>query len=144
MSMEIFVFSDRAVGSIDEWQAAIEAEGFALRIDKGRPFEALSGFLPMQLGSRNAGCECDHFDAGEIMDSYDDVEFGRRWRRALAFRWGGEMDECLCAYMAAAAYARATEGCVFDVQEGRVLTAREAANVARELQKFGKGRRADA
>ncbi len=136
MAMEIYVFSDRKLESLAQWQAAIEAEGFALRVATATPFEALSGFLPMDLDGRKAGCECDHFDAAETMDSFSDVDFGRRWRHALAFRWGGDMAACLCAYMAAAAYARATDGHVLDCDENRMLTPREAANVVRELQKF--------
>lgn len=143
MSMEIFVFSDRRLGSIAEWQAAVDAESFALRISDKRPFDALSGFLPMQLEGRGSGCECDHYDAGEIMDGFADIEFSRRWRHVLAFRFGGHIDECICAYMAGAAYARATEGCVLDGEEGRLLTPREAVNVVRELLKFRKGRRAE-
>lgn len=136
MSMEIYVFSDRKLASIEDWQSAIDAEGFPLRVANGKPFDSLSGFLPMQLEGRSAGCECDHFDAGELMDDFADIEFGRRWQHVLAFRFGGDIDACICAYMAGAAYARVTEGCVLDGEEGRLLTPREAANVVRELQKF--------
>jgi hypothetical protein len=136
MSMEVFVFSDRTLNSVAEWQAAIDAEGFPLQVANGTPFESLSGFLPMLLEGRNTGCECDHFDAGELMEDFADIEFGRRWRHALAFRFGGDMDACISAYMAGAAYARATEGCVLDGEEGRLLTPREAANVVRELLRF--------
>jgi hypothetical protein len=138
MSMEIFAFSDRKLHSLAEWQSAIDAEGFALRVSDKRPFEVLSGFLPMQLEGRGSGCECDHYDAGEIMDGFADIEFSRRWHYVLAFRFSGYIDECICAYMAAAAYVRATEGCVLDGEEGRLLTPREAANVVRELLKFKK------
>lgn len=138
MLMEIFVFSDRKLASVADWQAAIEAEGFALRVLDTRPFEILSGFLPMQLEGRGSGCECGHFDAAETMEDYAEIEFGRRWQHALGFRFGRHIDECICAYMAGAAYARATEGCVFDCHEGRVLTAGEATNVVRELLKFAR------
>jgi hypothetical protein len=138
MSLEIYVLSDRKLASIADWQTAIDAEGFALRVSNGAVFEALRGFLPMQLHGRSAGCECSHSDAQDVMDNYAEIEFGRRWRHALAFRFGGHINECICAYMVGAAYARATEGCVFDCQEARVLTPGAAANVVRELQKFGK------
>lgn len=138
MSMEIFAFSDRQLMSIADWQAAIDAEGFALRLADDRPLEALSGFVPMLLDGRQAGCECDHFDSARMMDDFADIEFGRRWRHVLAFRFGGCLDECISAYMAGAAYARATEGCVLDGEEARLLTPSEAVNVVRELQKFRK------
>jgi len=46
MSIEIFVLSDRRLGTIEEWQKAIDAEGFDLRLDVSRPIEDLSGYLP--------------------------------------------------------------------------------------------------
>lgn len=136
MSMEIFVFSDRVLASMADWQAAIDAEGFPLRVANGQSFDSLNGFLPMQLDGRSVGCECGHVDAAEIMDDFADIEFGRRWRHGLALRFGGDIDACICAYMAGTAYARVTEGCVLDGTESRLLTPREAANVVRELLKF--------
>jgi len=37
MSMQICVFSDRTLGSIAEWQQAIDAEGFRLRLSDDVP-----------------------------------------------------------------------------------------------------------
>ena len=87
MSIEIFVMSDRRLGSIAEWQKAIEQEGFNLRLDASRPFEALSGHLPAWRGSEPAGFECDHWDPADLLDNDDlaDVEFGHRWTQTLAF-----------------------------------------------------------
>ena len=39
MSIEIFVLSDRKLGSIAEWQRAIDREGFDLKLDTSRPIE---------------------------------------------------------------------------------------------------------
>src|SRR5712691_4097640 len=111
MSIEIFVLSDRRLGSIAEWQQAIDSEGFDLRLDASRPFEALSGHLPAHRGEQHAGFECDHWDPKDVMDeeSCADIDFGRRWTQALAFRFGGDFYALWGAYAAAAAYAKATE-----------------------------------
>jgi len=134
MSIEIFVMSDRRLTSIAEWQKAIEQEGFNLRLDASRPFAAIRGHLPAWRGSEAAGFECDHWDPADLLDDDDlaDVNFGRRWSQTLAFHFGGDVLALWGAFAAAAAYARATNGVVFD-GEG-VLTPDKAAETARDLE----------
>jgi hypothetical protein len=133
MSMEIYVLSDKRLASIADWQKAIEAEGFGLRLDTSRPFEDLSGHLPAEIGESHAGFECDHCDAGELMDEDPSVDYGRRWKRALAFRWGGDMHACLGVFVAATAYARATGGVVLECEENKVITPQESLAIARDI-----------
>ena len=136
MSMEIYVLSDRRLASIADWQQALDAEGFGLQLSAERAFDALRGHLPAQRGeNKEAGFECDHGDAGELIDDYTDIDFGHRWKHVLAFRWGADFAACLSAYMAATAYAKATDGVVFDPQEGEVLTPPKALEVVRSLEK---------
>jgi hypothetical protein len=137
MSMEIFVLSDKRLGTIDEGQQAIDAEGFDLRLDTSRPFEDLSGHLPAHRGEQHAGFECDHWDPLDVMDeeSCADIDFGRRWTQALAFRFGGDFHALWAAYAAAAAYAKATDGVVFDGESGEVLPPEKAAQVARDIER---------
>lgn len=135
MSMEIYVLSDRRLPSIDHWQRAIDAEGFDLRLSAERSFEALRGHLPALWGEKRAGFECDHWDAGDVIDAYPSIDFGHRWRRALALRWGADLNACQGAYMAATAYARATDGLVLDCEGGKVLTAQQALEVTRKMEK---------
>ena len=123
MSIEMFVLSDRKLGSIAEWQQAIDAEGFDLKLDTSRPIEALSGHLPARRGEQHAGFECDHWDAAEILDLDTDIDFGRRWTQCLAFRFGGDFYALWGANAAAAAYARATDGVVFDAESRRGVAA---------------------
>ena len=135
MSMEIFVLSDRRLGSIAEWQQAIDAEGFDLRLDTSRAFDALRGHLPAHRGEQHSGFECDHWDPGDVFETYTDIDFDRRWKHTLAFRWGADLHACVGAYMAAAAYARATDGVVLDCEEGRIVTPQRASEIAREVEK---------
>jgi hypothetical protein len=136
MSVEIFVMSDRRLASIAEWQKAIEQEGFNLRLDASRPLEALGGHLPAWRGSEAAGFECDHCDAADLLDDDDlaDINFGRHWSQTLAFRFGGDLLALWGVFVAAAAYARATGGVVFDSEAGEVLTPDKAAEVARDVE----------
>ena len=134
MSIEIFVMSDRRLASIAEWQKAIDQEGFNLRLDTSRPFEAIGGHLPAWRGSEAAGFECDHWDPADLLDNDDlaDVNFGCRWSQTLAFRFGGDFLAMWGALAAAAAYARATNGVVFDGES--VLTPDQAAETARDAE----------
>jgi hypothetical protein len=142
MSIEIFALSDRRLASMAEWQQAIDREGFDLRVDTERPFEELSGHLPAWRGGQHAGFECDHFDPGELLDQeeLEDVDFGHRWKYMLAFRFGGDFYALWGAFAAAAAYARATSGVVFDGESGEVMQPDQAADVARSVEpELGKG-----
>jgi len=135
MSIEIFVLSDRKLGSIAEWQQAIDAEGFDLKLDTSRPIEALNGHLPAQRGEQFAGFECDPCDPAEILDLYDDIDFGRRWTHCLALRFGGDFYALWGADAAAAAYARATDGVVFDSESGEVWQPDQAVEMTRQLER---------
>jgi hypothetical protein len=132
MSVEIHCLSDRQLNSIASWQHAIDAEGFALQLSTVRPFQSLKGFLPAQAGERETGFECYHDNAAELLAAYEQVDFKHPWKFALSFRWGGDLSACLAAYMAAAAYAGATDGVVFDPEEGQILTPQQAAEWARQ------------
>jgi len=126
MSMEIWVLSDRQLKSTAEWQTAIDAEAYPLQLSAGKAFEDLRGFLPMQLRGELSGCECYHDPADQLIKANPDVDFGHAWKYALGFRWGGNLKEMQAAWMAATAYAAATDGIVIDDQELKIRTAEES------------------
>lgn len=135
MSMELYVLSDVQLPSIAAWQQAIDVDGFPLRLFTGRPFAELRGVLPVQLRDRQAVFECDHWNAAELITELSDVDFGRRWKYTLAFRWTGNPYEGIAAYMAASAYAKATGGVVFDCEEGRIISPERAGEIAGEIER---------
>ncbi|MBI5129164.1 MAG: hypothetical protein HZA66_06960 [Rhodopseudomonas palustris] len=137
MSIEIYVFSDRQLTTIEDWQQALDRRGAPLRLSVTRPFAELSGALPAVLRDRPTAFECDHFDAGELMDETEDVVFDHRWRYVLAFRWGGDLAASEAGYLAAAAYADATGGCILDGEEGALITPDRATEIADELKNSG-------
>ena len=126
MSMEIWVLSDGKLNSVAEWQAAIDAEGYPLQLSADRAVEELRGFLPMQLRGELSGCECYHDLADELIKANPNVDLGHAWKYALGFRWGGNLKEMQAAWMAATAYAAATNGVVIDDQELKIRTAEES------------------
>lgn len=135
MSMEIWVLSDRQLKSTAEWQAAIGAEGYTLRLASDATFETLRGFFPMQLRGERSGCECHHASAAELMAEYADIDFDHAWKYALGFRWGGDLNAMMAAWMAATAYAQATDGVVFDDQEAKLRSVVEAREVVEDAER---------
>jgi hypothetical protein len=135
MAMEIHVLSDRRLLSIAEWQRAIDAEGFALTLSDETPFDSIGGFLPAKLGGTDTGFECDHWDPNDTYEAYADIPFPHRWRYELSFRWSADIAEWHAAWMAAAAYAAATSGIVFDPQTSKLLSPAEARADVVKLQR---------
>ena len=70
------------------------------------------------------------------MDAYSEIKFERAWKYCMVFIWGGDLNEMQAAWMAAASYATATEGVVFDEQVGNVLNSPEAIRAARDLRQI--------
>jgi hypothetical protein len=133
MAMEMHVLSDRRLNSIAEWQRAIDAETFPLRLDSSVQFNSAEGFLPSRLVDKITGFECYHDDANHTMNFLGVSNFGHRWKYALGFRWRGDAAELQAAWMAATAYAAATGGIVFDHEEGKVFTPPQARETVRDI-----------
>ena len=136
MSMELWVFSDRRLNSVAEWQAAIDAEGYPLRLATAKQFADLHGFFPMRLRGEFTGFECHHDDPAEFALANPDVDFGRTWTYTLGFRWSGmRVDELRAAWMAATAYAQASGGVIVDDQELKIHAPADARAVVRDVEK---------
>jgi len=139
MSMEIHVFSDKRLPSIAAWQQAIDAEGFDLKLDPEVELGTASGFLPAMLRGRQSGFESYHDDPRELMETYADVPYFKScpaWKHVISFRWGSLAHEGVSVFMAAAAYAKATDGVVYDPQEGSVLTLDEVRTLVGVFEKL--------
>lgn len=46
MSMEIYVLSDQKLNSMSDWQSAIDAKGFPLRLSAATPFASSTARCP--------------------------------------------------------------------------------------------------
>ena len=140
MSIEIFVLSHAALSSLAEWQKAIDAEGADLKLSQEGTFEALNGFLPAGLRDVETGFECDHFDPAtfieESKEAQPELDWDGGWTHVLAFRWGGDFKEAASAYLAASAYARATNGVIYDSEAGEIYTPEQAKPIAQGLLDF--------
>src|ERR1700686_2416451 len=137
MSMEICVFSDRILGSIAEWQQAIDAENFPLRLIDDAPLSAVNGILAGQLHDESTDFEFYPRYAEETMEFYGPAKFDREWKIVFAFIWGGlNVNNGPGSWMAATAYARATSGVIYDEEDSKLYSPAAALDVARDLERF--------
>lgn len=137
--MEICVLSDMQLNSISEWQEAIDSEGFELRLSQHESFSDMKGFLPLILRTEPTGFECFHVSPRELIETYDNIQFGHEWKFAIELLWEGDHTQMQAACMAAAAYARATSGVVFDPQASQVLSAAHAFEMVQDNERFVSG-----
>jgi len=133
MAMELFVLSNEQLKSVSEWQNAIDEEGYSLCLDAKKSIESLKGFLPTRLHGAKTGFECSCWSIDKLVSTFPDANFSQQWKYVLTFRWGGDLSQLEAAWIAAAAYAQATNGVVFDEQDGRINTSDEARSVVRDI-----------
>jgi hypothetical protein len=129
--MELWVLSDKQLGSVAEWQIAINTEGMPLTLSDEKALDKIDGFLSARLREQPTGFECNHGPAAEFMRDMPKVDFGHAWKYVPALRWRADFNELRAAWIAGSAYARATDGIVFDDQEGKIRNAAEAIETAR-------------
>lgn len=132
MSIEISVLSDIQLSTVADWQRAIDAEEFPLRLTDA-PLDQHGGSLTGLFCDSEIGIEYRVEDFGRLKDYYKKVNFGRDWKCLLTIPWIRGIDGLTASWMAATAYARATDGVVFDPQEGGVFNASEALAIVRDI-----------
>jgi hypothetical protein len=135
MSMEMFVLSESRLASIQDWQRSIDVLGYTVRLPTTKPLSQLRGVFPVELGRDAVSYfECDHWDVYDIVRTYPDVHFDRRYKAAIAFRWGADVQAAYSAYIAAAGYAQAAHGIIFECQEGKVISPQRALEIAEQMK----------
>ena len=135
MSIEIYCLSDSPLSSISEWQQFIDALGFPLRFSSDVPFDKVGGSIVAQLRGNRTSLEYRFEDPKQLMNFYSNVNFGHDWKYNLTLPWISGFDGLDVAWMAAASYAHATDGIVFDPQEGKVFNSEEALHVIRDMER---------
>jgi hypothetical protein len=134
MALEMYVVSPRKLSSIAEWQNAADDLQFPIKFSSEIQFESVQGFLPVIWKGRNTGFECNHWTVEDIRESVGDLKFESNFKYVLAFRWIGDFSELVSALQAAAAYAVATDGVVFDCEGGELNSANRSVDIARETE----------
>lgn len=131
MAMQICVLTDERIDSVAEWQKAVEGEGFALQLSDADAKRNLVA----RLGDEETEIEYGVYTFAELKEAFGDVNFRRNWKYAVGFTWSSNFAEEIAAWMAATAYARVTNGVIFDEQEGKLFTPDESVEVTREIER---------
>jgi len=134
MSVDLYTLSDRRLASMAVWQQAIDGERPELVLPTDTSINELDGFLPVRWNGTHMGFEGLHIPARQVIESRGDINFGRKWAHALAFYTQG-FEELLVAYIAAAAYAKAAGGLVFDPQQSLVMSPVRAFAMASQIER---------
>ncbi len=124
MSMELHAYiAKSSVPDRETWQNAINRLGFSLELDESLKENEDSGYLPCKLNGEESGFEIYYEPPDEYIHEAPELRepIGTRdW--CISFRWGGDMDELACVFMAAAALVTACDAVVHDPNEDEVLT----------------------
>lgn len=135
MSMSLYILSDGKLSSMGAWQQAIDTEGFPIRLPLRLPMSQAIGVLAIKYRDQGTAFEYRPRAAGDVMTEMKHIDFGRRWKFAFELIWGGDVNAGISAFAAAAAYARATGGVVLDCEQGKIISAQQAATIAIDLEK---------
>jgi hypothetical protein len=137
MSMDLYVFVDHSSTlTVLEWQQAIDASHFPLRLDKNIDLNKWSGFFPVVLKNKKTGFYFSNTDIAELGDEIPEVK-GQRSAAAYDFNFGGHFLEGASAYYLAAALVVSFNGRAFDPESGNWLDSKELQKIAGELEAMG-------
>jgi hypothetical protein len=136
MSMEVHVLlRSGAIPSISRWNDVLRENALPLTIPSGFDLLKDHGWRPFELRGQKAGVEV-YFepDLKSELETYPDLATaGPRFDCVVAFRFGGRADECAIASLASASLALATDGLVYDTEQGEQLEAGQALVQARNV-----------
>jgi hypothetical protein len=134
MSMDLYVFVDHPLMlTVIEWQQAIDAAHFPVRLDERIDLRNASGFFPVTLDHKKTG-----FYFLNVPSSADIPGAQRQHSTAVyEFSFGSHFLEGASAYYVAAALVASFHGRAFDPQSGQWLASKELKTAAGEMAALG-------
>jgi hypothetical protein len=137
MSVDLYGFVDHnSTLTILEWEQAIDASHFPLRLDKNIDLRKLSGFFPVVLKNNKTGFYFLNTDVKELANHIPEVK-KQRCTAAYDFSFGGHFLEGASAYYMAAALVASFDGRAFDPQSGMWLDSKQLQEIAGEMEAMG-------
>ena len=136
MSVDLYVYlRDADIPTRAEWQQAIDEAGIDLVLDEEFSVrEHEGGYILAQMGEEETGFEFD-FESKEgsyVPSGPDAEEKIAAYDRVAAFRFGGDLQECVAAMYAAAILTQLTNGLFCDAQIGELVDGARAMEMAHE------------
>lgn len=134
MSMDLYVFVDHPSAlTVLEWQKAIDALHYPVRLDESIDLNTFTGFFPVTLQSKKTGFYFSNADAPEEIPGAD----LQRSTAVYDFNFGGHFLEAASAYYVAAALVASFHGRAFDSETEEWLDAKELRTAAGEMEALG-------
>jgi hypothetical protein len=134
MSTAIFVLTDSLIGSITEWQRALDADGLPLRLPAEASLDESDTWIA-QLRGKRTSFQYWITEPRDVISAYPMVQFGHDWKYAIAFPYIRDFAELTASWMAAAAYARATGGIVFDESVRKIINPNELVEETQKIER---------
>ena len=134
MSVDLYVFVDHpSMLTVVEWQQAIDAAHYHVRLDEHIDLRKASGFFPITLRRKKTGFYFLN------MPSSDGIPGAQRQYSTAVyeFSFGGHLLEGASAYYVAAALVASFHGRAFDPQSGQWIDAPALHEAAEQMEAMG-------
>lgn len=132
MSVEVYVLSNKLLYSTNALQSNIDQLGFQLTVLTDRDWTVARGHVSASWKGQEAGFECSPAQLAGLKETYA-LNLGGPWDHAICFRFG-TLPGCAGALIAAAAYAHATNGVLFETEDLKIFSPSDAITHARESE----------
>jgi hypothetical protein len=137
MSMDLYVFVDHSSAlTMVEWQQAIDASHFPLRLDQKIDVKTASGFFPVVLKNKKTGFYFYNADVGDLGKEIPGIK-AHHSTAAYDFNFGRHFLEGASAYYVAAALVVSFNGRAFDPESGKWLNSKELQQIAGQMEVLG-------
>ncbi|MGH9783646.1 MAG: hypothetical protein ACRD88_05625, partial [Terriglobia bacterium] len=132
MELHVFLRRDR-VPDRERWQQSIAALGLPLELDPTLDLSQTKGFSTCKLNSEDSGFEVYPDDPlQEIVTAYPSMApLTTDFDYAVTFRWSGDMKECGCVLVAAAALVKDFQALAYFPDDDIVYGAEQLMEEAR-------------
>ncbi|MES2390656.1 MAG: hypothetical protein V4555_03375 [Acidobacteriota bacterium] len=134
MSMELYVFLNRAhMLSPEQWQQAIDSNGFDLQLDHDFDQFTFIGFLPCNLAHRSTGFEYYFSSKEDVAPTGTYLAApAAAFDSVVSFVWGGNFDEFTAVLMAAASLANSCPSLLHVAEDDSSVGGDQALAYARQ------------
>ncbi len=123
MSLEMHVFLAKSkVPDRSAWQTAVETFGIPFELYPALDPIRDSGFSPSKIKGLDSGFEIYSYPAEDVLAAYPEISKSigdRDW--CISFRWGGDMNECVCALTASAALMKSSDAIAYSPEGDELI-----------------------
>jgi len=124
----IVILRDDRLPTRDQWQQALEAAGMGIVLDGVDDLRRHSGFLPARFRGTDSGFEWFYGRIGDILGDKPDAAGDRD--HAIDFVTHSDLNELICALLAAGVLARLADGLFLDEESGTFVSGDRAIEIA--------------